>query len=229
MTAPQTALLLVGSAKPAGESTSEALGAYLLQRLAERNLATETRYVSRAMRTPGRTQELLQAVDRADLIILAFPLYVDSLPYLVVQALERLAAHRQAQPIPSPASFTAIANCGFPEPQHNQTALAVCEQFAASAGFTWAGGLALGAGGAISGRPLVELGGRTHNVRAALDLVASALATGNLAPKEALAMLAQPIVPTPAYLLVGDYGWLMQARRNRALLRLAARPFKPAR
>ncbi len=95
MTSTQTALLLIGSAKPTGESTSEALGAYLLQRLVERGFTTEIRHAARAMRTQDRTQELLQAVDRADLLVLAFPLYVDSLPYLVTRALERIAAHRR--------------------------------------------------------------------------------------------------------------------------------------
>ena len=159
MTDPKTALLLIGSAKPAGESSSEALGAYLLGRLAERGISTETSHVAHALRTEARTSELLLAVDRTDLLILAFPLYVDSLPYLATEALERIAAHRLAQPAPAPASFLAIANCGFPEAQHNATALAICRQFADAAGFTWAGGLALGEGGAISGRPLAAAGG----------------------------------------------------------------------
>ena len=228
MTPLKTALLLIGSAKPAGESSSEALGAYLAQRLVEHGVQTATMHVARALRTEARTSELLEAVDRAGLLILAFPLYVDSLPYLATEALERIATHRQAQPSPSaspPASFLAIANCGFPEAAHNATALAICRQFADAAGFAWAGGLALGEGGAISGRPLPEAGGMAHNVTAALDLVAAALAAGRPAPEEALALMARPFIPTSAYMLMGDLGWLMQARRNRALTRLAARPF----
>jgi hypothetical protein len=227
MTPPKTALLLIGSAKPAGESSSEALGVYLQGRLAEHGISAETRHVARALRTEARTQELLEAVDRADLTILAFPLYVDSLPYLVTAALERIAAHRQGQPSPAPASFLAIANCGFPEAQHNATALAICRQFADEAGFAWAGGLALGEGGAISGRPLAKAGGMAHNVLAALDLAAAALAEGEAAPAEAAALMARPFIPARAYMLMGGLGWLMQARRNRVLTRLAARPFGP--
>ena len=225
MTSPKIALLLIGSPKLAGESSSESLGTHLLERLAERGIQTETHYVARAMRTETRTHELLEAVDRADLFILAFPLYVDSLPYLVTQALERIAAHRQALPSPIPASFLAIANCGFPEAEHNATALAICRQFAAEAGFTWAGGLSLGEGGAISGRPLAEAGGMAHNAVAALDLAATALADGKPALEEAVALMARPFIPASAYMLMGDVGWLMEARRNRALTRLAARPF----
>ena len=226
MTTPKTALLLIGSAKPAGESSSEALGAYLLERLAALGIATETHHVAQALRTKTRTQELLQAVDRADQFILAFPLYVDGLPYLATAALERIAAHRQAQASPRPAAFLAIANCGFPEAHHNATALAICEQFADAAGFRWAGGLALGAGGAIHGQPLASAGGMVRNVVAALDLAAAALAAGEPVPHQVAERMAQPLMPALAYMLMGDVGWLMTAQRNHVLTKLGAQPLR---
>jgi hypothetical protein len=226
MIAPKTALLLIGSAKPAGESSSEALGAYLLGRLAALGIATETHHVARALRTEARTQELLQAVDRADLFILAFPLYVDGLPYLATEALERIAAHRQAQASPRPAAFLAIANCGFPEAHHNATALAICEQFADAAGFRLAGGLAMGAGGVVHGQPLASAGGPVRNVVIALDQAAAALAVGDPVPSRAIVDMAQPLMPALAYMLMGDVGWLVQARRNHVLTKLGAQPLR---
>jgi hypothetical protein len=226
MTSPKKALLLIGSAKPAGESTSEALGAYLAGRLLEHGIETTTAHVARALRTEARTAELLAAVDAAGILILAFPLYVDGLPYLVTRALERIAAHRRAQPSPAPAAFLAIANCGFPEAAHNGVALDICRQFAEEAGFTWAGGLALGEGGAISGRPLAQVSGMARNTVAALDRTAAALAAGEPAPEEAVELMAQPFIPVTAYMLMGDVGWLMLARQNRVLTRLGARPFR---
>jgi hypothetical protein len=225
MNVPKTALFLIGSAKPAGESTSEALATYLAQRLEQQCVPTAIAHVARVLRTETRTVELLQAVDAADLFVLAFPLYVDALPYLATAALERIAAHRLTQPSPTPAAFLAIANCGFPEAHHNDTALAVCEQFAAAAGFCWAGGLALGAGGAINGRSLAQAGGLVRHVVRALDLAAAALAAGQPAPPEAVALLARPMMPLRAYTFVGDLGWRMQARRHGAYRRLRARPF----
>ena len=67
-----------------------------------------------------------------------------------------------------------------------------------------------------------------HNVVAALDLAATALADGKPALEEAVALVARPFIPASAYMLMGDVGWLMEARRNRALTRLAARPFGQA-
>lgn len=226
MTSPKTALLLIGSAKPAGESSSEALGGYLAQKLEERGVAVTTMHVARALRTEARVAALLDAVDRSDLLILAFPLYVDSLPYLATEALERIAAHRQAQPAPSPASFLAVANCGFPEAHHNDTALAICGQFAAAAGFRWAGGLALGAGGAVNGRDLGEAGGMVHNVVRSLDLAAAALVAGETVPEEAAALMSRPMMPARMYTLAGDMGWRKQAWDNGVYRQLRARPFQ---
>jgi hypothetical protein len=226
MTSPNTALLVVGSAKPAGESSSESLGGYLARRLQEHGIATTTMHVARALRTEARTAELLAAVDAAGIVILAFPLYVDGLPYLVTRALERIASHRQAQPAPHPALFLAIANCGFPEAQHNEMALAMCEQFVHAGGFIWAGGLGMGSGGVISGQPLAQRNGMAHNVIAALDLAAEALSAGKPAPAEAAALMARPMMPAGVYTMMGNVGWLMQARRNRALTRLGARPLR---
>ena len=90
---------------------------------------------------------LLAAVDAADIVILAFPLYVDGLPYLVTQALEQIAARRAAlQTDIRRPRFLAIANCGFPEVQHNATALAICRQFADEAGFALGGRAGAGRG-----------------------------------------------------------------------------------
>lgn len=225
---PAKALLLIGSAKPQGQSTSEALGSYLLDQLVHQGYSGETQYVHRALRTPQRSQALLDAVDQCDLLILAFPLYVDSLPYLVTDALERIADHRRAQPTPVPMRFLAIANCGFPEAQQNETALAICQEFARLTAMTWAGGLALGQGGAIAGRPLTEVGGMARNVIAALDLTARALRQGEPAPPQAVTLMAKPLMPPIFYTMLGNVGWHLEARRQGAAGHLHDQPFDEA-
>jgi hypothetical protein len=229
MNTPKTALLVIGSAKPAGASKSEALGRFLIDRLGERGIAATTTHLARALATEERTTAFLAAVDAADIVILAFPLYVDSLPYLATKALERIAAGRQSRSATTRPLFLAVANCGFPEAAHNAMALAICEQFAAAAGFAWAGGLALGSGGAIPSRLPAEDGGMLRNVVAALNLTAAALAQGEPAPAEAVALMAQPLIPTRAYMIMGGLGWVVEAARHGALTKLRARPFAPPR
>ena len=175
---------------------------------------------------------LLEAVDAADLVLLAFPLYVDSLPAPTMEALERIAAHRASNVGTDPRqthrqSFAAISNCGFPEADHNKTALAICANFARKAGFNWAGSLALGAGeGMIHGTPLNELDGRVIPLKKALDLAAEALAQGQSIPGEAQKLLAKPFIPAWIYRWMGIYGWRQQAKQYGTERNLKRQPYR---
>ncbi len=90
------ALLLVGSPRTR-KSTSNSLGGYLFDQLGKHNIQTDTIYIHTTTHSAERTKAMLDAVDAADLVLLAFPLYVDSLPAPVMNALEIIAAHRATQ------------------------------------------------------------------------------------------------------------------------------------
>lgn len=223
MSEPRRALVLLGSPKSGG-SNSESLGAYLLARLAERGLQAQMLCVIHALRSPEATQALLDAADAADLLVLVSPLYVDSLPSGVIRAMELVADRRRTAAHPHPTLFAAIVNCGFPEASQTDTALAICRRFATEAGFEWAGGLGLGMGEAIGGRPLEKAGGMVRHARRALDMAAAALAAGQPVPAEAARLMAKPFVPRWLYMLVGNLGWKRRARNHGASARLDARP-----
>ena len=218
------ALLLVGSPKTR-KSTSNSLGGYLFEQLAARSVQTDTIYLHTVLRNPGKMQALLEAVDAADLVTLAFPLYVDTLPAPAIEALERIATHRQGRDPSRRQLFTAISNCGFPEAQQNATALANCETFARQAGFSWAGALAMGAGEMISGASLVEAGGMTIRIRKALDLAAEALAEGKAIPKLAQDMMAKLVIPHWFYRLTGVLRWNKQSKGQGTQKLLKRQPY----
>jgi len=94
MSTPHSALLLIGSPK-AGASASLSLGQYLVDRLGDKGMATEVMAVGKMLKSSATAQELCAAVDAADLVVLASPLYVDSLPAPVTKALEMIAEHRR--------------------------------------------------------------------------------------------------------------------------------------
>ena len=98
------ALLIVGSPKTKEPSTSGVLGGYLLDRLKERGWETESLTLRASLNRPEGEGELLSSVERAGLILLVFPLYVDALPYLVTKALAVIAAHRRADSQAVPAA-----------------------------------------------------------------------------------------------------------------------------
>ena len=208
MKAPQKALLLIGSPKP-GESSSESLGVYLLEELEKRGVATQTLHVTKAVRNEESVEELRAAATAADLIVLSFPLYVDSLPAPTVRALEVLAE----RPV-GPAAFAVICQSGFPEVEHNEVAVEICRNFAQDAGLEWAGGLILAAGGMINGQPLRKLRGMMRSAVKALDLTAEALAAGRPVPDEAVRLMAKPPIPKFGYRLGANWGWRSEFKKR---------------
>jgi NAD(P)H-dependent FMN reductase len=207
------ALLLVGSPRTR-KSSSQALGGYLFDQLRAQSIQTETIYLHTILRSPEKMNAMLKALDSADLVLLAFPLYVDSLPAPVIEALEKIAAHKQASESIRPTFFAALANCGFPEAAHNATALAICKEFARQAGFTWAGSLALGAGeGLVHGADLKEASGPAIPIKKSLEMAAAALARGEGIPQAAQTLLAKPIIPGWLYRIIGGFGWNQLAKK----------------
>jgi len=205
------AVLLVGSPRTK-KSTSLSLGGYLFEQLKARGIETETIQIYTSINSPERMKAMYEAIDKADLVMLAFPLYVDSLPAPVIAALEKIATHHKDKQ--SHIRFAAISNCGFPGAEHNITALAICSEFSHEAGFAWLGSLALGAGeGIVHGVPLDELDGRAIPLKQALDLAAEALSNGQPIPQSARDLLAKPVIPNWMYTFMGKFGWEQQAKQ----------------
>lgn len=224
----RTAAVLVGSSKIKGTSVSEALARATLARLERHGVTPQLHFATDFLHDGAKAHDAAVAVAGADLFILATPLYVDSFPALATRALEKVAAARvDRRP---PASFVALVNCGFPEPEHTRTALAMGRHFSNAAGYVWAGGLALGGGGAINpGTPLDEQHGPAEHVKRALDAAVPALARGGCLPDEALALMVQAAIPDALYRVMGDLGWRHRAHQNGlAQAALRARPLDEA-
>jgi hypothetical protein len=210
-------VLLVGSAKPRGTSSSEALGRALLDGLGRHGVSSVVAHAHVAVADPRRGFEVLEG---CELLVLATPLYFDALPGPVVGLLQRLVAHRAAHA--PPMALAAIVNCGTPDARQADTALAMCALAAREAALDWRGGLAFGQGEAIRGPHPLRVGTAPHALP--LELAAAALARGARIPDVARELAAEPAMPERRYALAGNAGWLLRARSNGALLRIAARP-----
>jgi putative NADPH-quinone reductase len=224
------ALLLIGS--PKGKAgASYALGGSLFRRLESGGMETEEMTISAALQSTEDLHRLHKAVDAADLVVVAFPLYVDQLPAPLVQALELVADRRKGRPSVLPSAgplvqkLAAIVQCGFPETFHNQPAVDIMRQFAREAGFEWAGALAMGMGGAVGRKSLDKAGGMVRNVVKALDLAASSLAAGGLIPEEATALMAKPLMPLWFYRFMANFGMKSLAKKRGAGKQLYSRPY----
>ncbi|HSJ86259.1 MAG TPA: NAD(P)H-dependent oxidoreductase [Anaerolineales bacterium] len=217
------AVLLVGSPR-AKKSTSASLGDYLFEQLNIRGVESQTIQIYTAIHSQERMNAMYEAIESADLVILAFPIYVDSLPAPVTAALEKIALNQKYNP--SAFKFAAIANCGFPEAHQNETALAICAEFSRQSGLAWMGSLALGGGeGIVHGVPLHQMDGRAIPLKKALDLAAEALANGQPIPQAARDLLSKPMIPSWIYKLIGGLGWKQQAKHYGTQKELKRQPY----
>jgi multimeric flavodoxin WrbA len=216
------AVVWVGSAKPPGTSASENLGAALAGMLETHGWTSEVVHARRVAKLGrGRADKLVEAFQRADLVILATPVYVDTLPALVLEGLSDLRGQGLGT-----ASLLPIVQCGFPELLHTETALASLAMAAGRLGLSWAGHLALGGGG-IAQRAIEPYGplAAQHD---ALTQAAAALADGRAIDEATRARFAEPYLSERTYRLAGHTGWFAQAWKHGAITRLWDQPFRPA-
>jgi hypothetical protein len=205
------ALLLIGSPKR-GASASRNFGEAVLARLAGRGVESRTERVTPILRSESARTRLLDAIAWADLVILSFPVYVDSLPAPVTLALELWSD--AAASMPGKRRLLVLTQCGFPEPKHCDLAVEVCREFCAESGVEWAGALAFGMGGAIEKNP-VEKSPLARSMKA-FDDTAEALAAGRPVPDSATAALRRQLVPSWIYRIVGWPMWWWLARKRGA-------------
>jgi hypothetical protein len=210
---PRRVLLLIGSVKPAGTSTSERLGNSLIRRLRECGWETAIEHVGSIVhleRAP--TPRFLEVTGRADLIVLATPIYVDTLGALATQALSQLGdagGH---------FALMGMFQCGFPEVEHTWLAPRVLESACRAHGWTWVG--AISAGGAALYPQPGEISGHEEG----LDLAAAALDAGSCLTDEIAEKCARPVLSPRVYRTLGAAGWIAQSWQHGTMFRLGARP-----
>lgn len=225
------ALLIIGSPK-GKKSTSYTLGRRLIGRLEEAGWEIEELVAAALPRSTEERERLIRTADAADLVVASFPLYVDQLPAPLVQALELVADHRRGPgpdrvraSDPRVQKLAAVVQCGFPETFQNRPAIDILRQFALEAGFQWAGALALGMGGAVGGRSLEKAAGMVRTVVQAIDQAGRSLAAGGDVPKDAIALLARPLMPRWLYHLAANWGFRSRIKKNKAGRNVADRPY----
>jgi len=206
-------LLLVGSPKGLENGSSSRLGRWVVDGLEGRGWLSESIHLHQAVVSEEGMGQLLAAIKRADVVLLAAPLYVDSLPAPVIRVLERIAAERRPEDVERVARFVTILNCGFVEPYQNETCQRLLRRFADRAGFEWVYGVSLGAAGQTPKR-----------VRKALDIVIEALDLELLVSDEVRQLTAKPIIPSWLYVFGGNAMWKRQAKQNGTKAKLRARP-----
>ena len=225
------AILLIGSPK-GNNSSSKSLGSYLLKKIGEYDIVSETVHIHSEISTEAKTDLFLDKIEEADFIILAAPLYIDTLPAKVIKALNLIAEKRKKlyfDDIKSAKnqSFIAVVNCGFPEAEQNKTALKVYQEFAKEAKLKYLGGIAVGMGGAVSGKSLAEMGGMARDLIEGLDQAAEDIVKNQKLSDSVIEKTSKPMFSQKwLYTLGGNLGWRFQALKNGVYRKLNDKPYQ---
>jgi ferredoxin-NADP reductase/multimeric flavodoxin WrbA len=205
-----TVTVLQVSPRPPGVSTSQAILRHMQPLLEQGAASVQVIAATEFVRGDATARSAAQLCADADLLLVVAPLYWDCLPYTGLQALEQIHARRRQSGM-RPARLVGVMNCGFLEPEQFRFAFGLLGEFAREAGYTWAGGLAVGGGEAIAGRALDRVGMLGSPLRQAIDLGVPALLAGGLMPDAACDSAATQTTPGALYRFFGWWGW--QAKR----------------
>lgn len=216
-------LVLYGS--PKGERGASAnIAGHVIEGIRGGGADVSSLSIYRSLDQEEAFERLVKAYDEAESVVLAFPLYIDTLPAGVTEALARLLPRREGM-TRRRRQLLVICNCGFPESQHCRYALRSCQLFAERMGMEFWGGVAIGQGGMLGGGNGEQARANRRQVEA-LRSMGSRLAGGKAIPAEAVELLARPAIPSRMYTLFGNMGWNKLARKNGVRGQMRARPYQ---
>lgn len=160
----------------------------------------------------GQTIDM-EYIIKTEVLLFAFPLYVDGIPSPVMKCMERCSEVLKKAETHSIRLF-AVVNCGFHEGIQNATALEMMKHFAGECGLMWSGGVGIGTGEMIAMLKKVPPNAWIKKpVTAALQSLATAIVTdsqGSISKP----LFTQHALPRIVYKMMGEFGWRWMIKKN---------------
>lgn len=168
--------------------------------------------VTETLRTPADHDRVLEQLRDAQAVVFGLPLYVDGIPSHLLRFMEKMETFCKENDLK--LSVYCIANNGFIEGKQNEPLMRVFENFCIRARLTWGGGVGIGGGVMLNVTRILFL---VEIALLVLNIVLSAVNSGNFFPKEAWISFAE----NAALLLYFNLGALFYlARMGRHISRL---------
>ncbi len=218
--------ILIGSPK-GKKSASNNITSYIEKEFNKRGIKAQKEYIVN-YKDPETLQELMERVNQNDILVIVAPLYIDSIPAITINFMEKYYNYRNANP-KSEQKLLAIFNSGFPEPNHNDLALAMCKNFAFQSNIEWVGGITIGMGAAFEHRSLEKSGGMSKNLRKGLDSMIESLSKDDPVPPEAMLIASKPLMPLILSKFVmrffGNMMWKKRVKNKKTQKKMYDQPY----
>jgi hypothetical protein len=230
---------------PRGDSSaSHAIGSYVVEVFEEKGYKSKYIHVYKTLRKQELIDEMVDSINESEIILLSTPLYIDSAPANTIRLMDTISAAVEEEKITKKKRYLITVVCaGFLEYYHNLLALRMYEQFAKINGFTWAGGLPIGAAGTytlygvtgliekIAPLPKEDIRHKIYAEPAkilveVINAAVENLALGNIIPEEELKKLEVLSMPMEMYVEGGNQNWIDWAERIDTVDKLRDKPYE---
>jgi hypothetical protein len=194
------------------ESTSNIIANYLIEKLNQKNIDSSKIYLKSAIASNDQIIDMFNNINISDNIILLSPVYFDSLPYIVVRAMELIYKYRYSTEISMPY-FYSIINCGFPEANNTELAIAISRIFAIASNFKWKGGIGFSMGPIINKSSKQNDVKLRENIVKILDKLVNIIAERNSIPDDVVKLASKPLMPVWLYNFLVNRHWKKMAKK----------------
>lgn len=178
-----------------------------LKALLEQNSNIISEY---CFRKPQLSIKEMEQLAEYNVLIFAFPLYVDGIPSHLLNCLiqlEMIFANIKEKDV----IVYSLVNCGFYEGHQNKLAIEMMENWCTKAGIKWGQGIGIGAGGMIPGLKSVAIG---HGPKKSLEKALKELADNILKGTSEENIFITVNFPRVLYKLAAEMGWRQSIKAN---------------
>lgn len=155
-------------------------------------------------------EEDIEELLTCDILIFAFPLYVDGVPAHLLSCLCQLEEVMK-QKAQKEIFVYALCNCGFYEGEQCQLALHMIRNWSTKAGLHFGQGLGIGCGGAYVSIESVKPGtGPKKEIGAAMEVLAYHAENLQCSKNQ----YVQMTFPRFVYKMFGEISWIYQVKKN---------------
>ncbi|MFA7673042.1 MAG: hypothetical protein WCY62_04225 [Clostridia bacterium] len=151
----------------------------------------------------------LEALAVQDILVFAFPLYVDGIPSHLLRSLVKIENYFNGDP--PELKVYAVVNAGFFEGKQTKNALDMMRRWSEASGVKWGQGIGIGGGGMLTSLRNVQNG---KGPRKDPSLVLRALAKNATEGKSTGNIFVSPNFPRFLYKIAAELGWRLRIRQN---------------
>lgn len=177
----------------------------LKSKLQDKNIIEEYLF-----RTTEISNDDLEQISKCNVIVFAFPLYVDGIPSQLLRCLYQMEKYLSSN-ISKEIYVYTIVNIGFYEGKQAAIAIEMMKNWTEKANIKWGQGIGIGGGGMMS---MLDKSTDSQGPMKSVHNAFTAFANNILLCKSSDEIYTSPGIPRIVYKIGGEMGWRQAAKKN---------------